>query len=97
MITKTFEELVSSIDNWTQYGPGYTTEDIIKLLKQIRLSTLQECSKKTKLCLRIYYEFSESTESDLGQEITTEKQKEYIGIKKDSILKLDLNSIEIDE
>ncbi len=93
---QTFEELVNSIDNWTQYGASYKKEDIIKLLKQVRLSTLQECAKKAKLCLRVYDEFSESTESDLGQEITTERQREYVGINKDSILNLDLNSIKID-
>lgn len=96
---QTFEELIGQVaysQHCSDMIEVIPKSKVIELLKQVRLSTLQECAKKAKLCLRVYDEFSESTESDLGQEITTERQREYVGINKDSILNLDLNSIKID-
>ena len=96
---QTFEELLSSIDKWTQYGPNYEGKDIIKLLKQVRLSTLQECQKKVQLESRIYNLEGEYKSDLLGEEILLDQDEPwyYIGINTKELLNLDLNSIEIDE
>lgn len=54
--------------------------------QQVAEKALADAAENAKLVLRQYNELGEVSEGDLGQEITTENDKEYVGINKDSIL-----------
>jgi hypothetical protein len=81
MITKTFEELLKDLPGEDKINDG-NQKVVINLMKQIRLSTLQECAKKAK---------TEAKTAFWGDFETT------YNVDKNSILNLDLNSIEIDD
>lgn len=80
----TFEELVEPFSNNadSEWFETIQTEDVIKLLKQVRQATLQEAFNKAKL----------KTKTESWGEFET-----FYSIDKNSILDLDKDSIEVDE
>ena len=90
---KTFEELVKDkvYDILSPKEEHFQTDisvldlkDVLGLLKKVRIFTLQECAKKAK------------TKEDWWQDNGNPEGFSYTIVDKDSILNLDLNSIEID-
>lgn len=64
------------IDAFKEYG------------RQVRDYTLKIASDLSQLCLRKYNSHAEIEEELFGQEVVTERENEYWGISKDSILNL---------
>ncbi len=85
----TFEELVEpfSNDGDNEWFETMQTEDVIKLLKQVRQATLQEAAEKAD---------ANYTLIGLGEVSTFEDNLE-VYVLKSSILDLDKDSIEVDE
>lgn len=94
MITKTFEQLLKDLPGEDKINDG-NQKVVINLMKQVRKATLQECAKKA---------FAESSRSNI-----TSKDKSNgklgltcihlgeVSVNRNSILSLNLNSIEIDD
>ena len=85
----TFEELVEPFSNNedSEWFETMQTEDVIKLLKQVRQATLEECANKAD---------ADYTLIGLG-EISTFEDNLEVYVLKSSILDLDKDSIEVDE
>jgi hypothetical protein len=84
MITKTFEELLKGLPGEDKINDG-NQKVVINLMKQVRKATLQECAKKAE------------TKDVWWQDNGNPKGFSYKAVDRDSILNLDLNSIEIDD
>ena len=91
MITKTFNEILEKEFNLEE-NYSITSGDIddikpwvLKLMKQVRKATLQECARKTQI------------KEDWWQDNGHPEGFSYTIVDKDSILNLDLNSIEVDD
>ena len=97
----TFEELVEPFSNNedSEWFETMQTEDVIKLLKQVRQATLEECAKKTTINLIEYAKFGGKIINieNFGEEVPTEDSQKYYQVNKDFILDLDKDSIEVDE
>lgn len=88
---QTFEELIRKTnkvfyqESSDSTGTSIDINDVLELLNLVRKTTLQECVKKAKI------------KEDWWQDNGSPEGFSYTTIDKNSILNLDLNSIEIDE
>jgi len=68
---------------------GTNTQEIyIMAINEARKEAIRECATKVTLEYRVYSKDGTTVGTDLGQEVTTEKENHYIGINAQSILNL---------